>query len=192
MGLYRATIDLRYSVGGTHGTNTFSLRTVDVNTASEVVGLMTIIKSFYQAEATHLPVDYTCTWDGTVRELGSADPALITTDAGWVVPGTQNTGGYAPAPVMGCITWRTAKATRSGRGRTFIGPLWAGCMQTDGTLTDDTVAQMRANAAALVESSDNDDAEGAICIWSEKNQTALDVTGSSVTDQCAVLRSRRD
>ena len=50
-------------------------------------------------------------------------------------------------------SWRTTSATRSGRGRTFIGPLNASVVQGDGTIDPDKLNLIRGAVSGLVEDS---------------------------------------
>jgi hypothetical protein len=67
----------------------------------------------------------------------------------------------------------------------------AGIFQGNGTIVDSSLAAIRTAAANLVDASKADVDSQALAVWSEKDGVARDFVGSSVTDQAAVLRSRR-
>lgn len=192
MGVYRATVDLGFAAGSGRGTNTWCLRTVDTDTEDEISVLMARVQQFYGALALVVPDSYAFRWDGQVRQLGVSDPELLPQQDPWETFGAGASGpAYTGAASMACVTWRTSLATRSGRGRTFIGPLRPAAVQADGTLDGEALSSLRQAAATLIDRSDEIATLGAIAVWSDRLQQARDIIGSSVTDQVAVLRSRR-
>lgn len=192
MGVFRATVDLAYAAGSGRGVNTWTLRTSGGPLDNDTIeNLMGYVNQFYSALAFAFPTDSTFRWSGEVQELGTAEPAFRPALTPWTVVGSNAAGSYGPAPAMICVTWRTALANRSGRGRTFLGPVSAGVFQGNGTIVDSSLTAIRTAAADLVDESDTDLEGGALAVWSEKDQVARDFVGSSVTDQVAVLRSRR-
>ena len=103
----------------------------------------------------------------------------------------SSSGAYS-ATSGACITWRTATVVNNKlvRGRTFIVPLSGGSYQSDGTLATSTITTIRTAANALLNSTDQ-----TFVVWSRPKddapgQTAV-ATMALVTDQAAVLRSRR-
>jgi hypothetical protein len=89
------------------------------------------------------------------------------------------------------VGWRTASATRAGRGRTFLGPIGSGALDSDGTIKSDTLDAVRTAAQDLVADSLGF-GNGALVVYSPTHDIARDFTASAVRDQFAVLRSRRD
>ena len=190
MALYRAVVNLGFAIGSAGGTNTWHLRTLAADPdGSDTAGLMDLVKTFYIAAGDQVPSAYTWSWDGTVQEIATTAPSVVATSPPWTVNGTA-TGSYTGAPSMSVVTWRSELATRSGRGRTFIGPLAALAVESNGTLSATPLAQLRNAATNLVNSSVGF-ANGALVVWSETDQLARDFVAFSVTDQVAVLRSRR-
>lgn len=190
MALYRAVVRLGFAIGSGAGTNTWHLRTLAEDPdGTDVAGLMDLVKTFYDAAGDQVPSAYTWTWDGTVQQIATQEPHVVATSTPWTVLGNA-AGGYTGAPSMSVVTWRTELATRSGRGRTFIGPLAALAVETNGTLSPTGLAQLRNGATNLINSSVGF-ANGALVVWSETDQLARDFVAFSVTDQVAVLRSRR-
>lgn len=191
MGLFRATVRTAFPIGSGGGTNTWHLRTIsDDGTTTEINGLMDLVEAFYVDVQQHFPTTTTWTWDGSVSQVGTTSPGLLGTGTPWTVQGMVSGSVYSGAPSMACVTWRSALATRRGRGRTFLGPLAAVSVQADGTLATGAVDAFRLAASELVSASLTD-TNGAIVVWSELDQVGRDIVGATVTDQVAVLRSRR-
>lgn len=192
MGLFRATVDLKFAAGSGAGTNTWHMRTLSEDgTTLEVSELMSIVQAFYGICSDLLPSTSTAAWDGLVTEVGVPDPRLLEAATPWIVGGALSSAPYTAAAGMGCVTWRSALATRSGRGRTFLGPLAASTVEGNGTLTSTALTKLRSAAAATVSDS-LADINGALVVWSETQQIGRDFVASSVTDQVAILKSRRD
>lgn len=191
MAVYRATVDLTFPVGNGGGTNTFALRTSALGDTLSIIALMGYVEDFYDAISEWFPSNWVASWDGTVQELGSPTPAYSDPVTGWSVTGDAPSSSFLPTAAMVCVNWRTSVATRSGRGRTFLGPLSTSSAESNGTPAAAFMTDVRAAAAALVTASQSMAGDGAIAVWSEKDSVARDIVSSSVTDQYAVLRSRR-
>lgn len=100
--------------------------------------------------------------------------------------------GTDPQPSLLAIVcgWRTASATRSGRGRTFVGPWGTNALENDGTPNQAVLTALREAATILLD--DSQSANGwAIGVLSTKQGTFREATGVTVRDRFAVLRSRR-
>lgn len=107
-------------------------------------------------------------------------------------------GTYAAA-AGACVTWKTPTVGPHGliRGKTFLVPLGGDAYDTDGTLLSTTRAAILTAAQSLIT-----DAAGAFMIYRRPRVAgdpggaspgvAAEVTGRSVADKSAVLRSRRD
>ena len=137
---------------------------------------------------------------GTVTDISDQTEATPTFAS---VTGTGAVG-YAPQALSVVVTWKTSIAARRGRGRTFLGPMGSGIMQTDGSITDANLTTIRTAAAALVTSSLGY-ANGAIGVYgvetprtddsvpySSLPHVFRDYTSSSVRDIFGIMRSRRD
>lgn len=191
MGVYRFNVDLTFPVGQGRGTNSWTCRTAEPFAFENVNEWATTVQEFYAALAIIFPTSYSATWDGTFRELGTQSPEFREPQTGWTVTGDDSGTAYAGAPVMACVTWRTSLASRSGRGRTFLGPLSRNAIEANGTISPSQLSVIRSAAATLVSESTFDLQAGSMSVWSETDQVARDIIGATVTDQCAVLRSRR-
>lgn len=192
MGVYRCTVKSTFPIGSTRGTNTWTVRTVGTGgDETDVQTLMGVVRDFYVDMASSTPSDFTWSWDGTSQELGTEEPTLLPVADTWSVTGTD-ASEYGAASNMAVVTWRTSLATRRGRGRTFIGPIGRDFVDTDGTLGDGYLGQLRQAAADLVGAQGGFvGTVGGLCVWSDLDGVARDFIGSTVTDQVAVLRSRR-
>ena len=192
MPTYRATVLNRFTAGSGGGTNTWHFRTDNpIGIEDEPDTIMGWVRQFYTALAPQFPNTSTWTWNGEISEVG-AQPTFAPTRTPWTVTGSNSQAGYGPSAGMACVTWRTELATRSGRGRTFMGPLSFTTVQnTDGSLGPSALAAFRAAANALVSSSNTNDNVGAIGVYSPTQGIFRDIVGATVTDQVAVLRSRR-
>lgn len=102
-------------------------------------------------------------------------------------------GGYSAASGA-VVNWNTAQYRngRRVRGRTFLVPLSGNAYESDGTLTDPALGSIRDFASEII----GDGSAPAFGVWSRPRAGAggvfAPVTGSSVPDMSAVLRSRRD
>lgn len=189
MPTYRMNVQLNYPGEGGPGLNTWHFRTGSIDDV--LSGPAAWIRTFYEGVANLMPNTWSAAFDGSLIEDPYGAPTYATTDA-FTVPGTSTIASYVGMASQACVTWRTTSATRSGRGRTFVGPLGFAAIQgDDGTLSPAALTALRAAASALVESSDSF-ANGAIGVYSRTDGVLRDVVGSSVRDVVAVLRSRRD
>lgn len=122
---------------------------------------------------------------GVIQSFNSIDPPdQVTTGA---------RSDYA-GPAGAVVTWRTGdlRNGRRIRGRTFIVPLATQSFQSDGTLESASLTSLRAFADTIMGSS----LDGDFGVWSRPNGGSggvfASVTGYTVPDMVAVLRSRRD
>lgn len=157
------------------------------------------IRALYLAIAAYYPAGTTVTSEGPINVSSGEAPAAAFAP----VTGT-GTGGSLPPHLACCVSWKTSSRTRRGTGRTFFGPLVTGWLETDGTITNAVLANMRTNVASLVTDS------GAANSWAigvygqqdampgapaEARQLAphvfRDITSSTIRDTFAVMRSRR-
>lgn len=114
-----------------------------------------------------------------------------------VVPAPSSHAGGAgqigPLPSGACISWNTAGINRGRvvRGRTFLVPLGVLAYEEGGSLSSVTMTNL-ANAAIALIGADN----ATFGVWSRPIDRAggaiFPVTTHHITDQAAVLRSRRD
>lgn len=189
MGIYRATIKLAFTPGSKGGTNTWHIRSTSIPLPATPT-ILDAIKTFYTANAGLFPSSMTFTWDGTLAQVDVAEPPVLGGGTPFTVAGTGTSAAYSPAGVGVCVSWKSGTATRSGRGRTFLTPVAAVAMATDGSLTDTNLTTLRNAANALVATS-KADGNGALSVWSQTQRIGRDVQSAAVQDRVAWLSSRR-
>jgi hypothetical protein len=191
MGSYQCVVDLNWSVGGgSPGTNTWHVRTDGAGSpATDIDDLMEIVRAFYTSLQERFPADLTIQWLGEATGILGNHGDIVHTGT-WGLAGSGGTP-HLPNAIQGCVTWTADTGGRSGRGRTFLGPLEGGQATDGGQPTSAFLADLTAAAADLVESSDSF-ANGAIGIYSRTDGVIRDITGAKVSGKFAVLRSRRD
>jgi hypothetical protein len=110
------------------------------------------------------------------------------TDA--ILPGTE-TGVYA-APAGAVVNWQTSTVLggKRLRGKTFLVPLAADHYETDGSILTGSLTTLRGHAATLVTATASN-----FTVWKRPVAPGSggfgDVTGSTMPDMVAILRSRR-
>lgn len=194
MALHTMVVNISYPGAGGPGVNTWHLRNTsdDEGPFSEVNGLAQLIKTFYtnlrplfteQTKFTFSGVTTFTTDPG--RQLNEADP--------WEVTGQASQSILLPAAAQIVVGWTTEEASRSGKGRTFLGPLGSGSLDnaSDGTPSQGTVT-LCLNAATGLVSSSTGFTNGAVGVWSPTDNVFRDFTGARVRKTYAVLTSRRD
>lgn len=142
-----------------------------------------------------LPQGIVMTWPATADAIQVSDGQLISS-LPLTPPAAFSGSGAGPyaAGVGACVTWRTADTLNGTRvrGRTFVVPLANTAYDTGGTLEDSHRVNMVAAANTLAQSPAN------LCVWHRPTSStaidglAFDVTGGTVNDKAAQLRSRRD
>lgn len=187
----RAVVTIAHPALGGTGTNTWHLRNanVDLSDAGEFEDLMGYVKTFYEVCGSVFPNGTNIAWNGELAGVGDDEGTYWQADP-WTVAGQSNTPVLPPATAI-CVNWRGQSGDRSRRGRTFLGPIASGNLQDDGTIVNASLTTIRGAAADVVESSDSY-ANGAVGVWSRQESVFRDFVSSSVRDQFAVLRSRRD
>lgn len=191
MALYRYIVDLTWAGSGSPGVNVWHMRTSEPEfILQDVQVLVDALETFYQGMAQFIPPSASMSGRGEIVKDFDGAPTFEDVD-GWSVSGGSSNAGYAPLSSAIVVGWKTNSATRAGRGRTFISPLSLGTVDTNGTPTAGTVSSMSTIAASLVTTSKGSP-NGAIGVWSASTNTFRDFVSSSVRDQFAVLRSRRD
>lgn len=186
---------------GAPGYSVFHMRDFgDVEpTAADAQSAAAKVNQFALEVSSYLPSVVTLQVQSDVEVLEESNGMLNTVHS---VTGMTPKLGTAPAAttfaaaVGGVITWRTP-GIRNGRrirGRTFLVPFASTAFQSDGTLAATTVSGLGICATNLIEAAGNGD----LGVWARPTAPgATDgvwhaVTGFSVPDMGAVLRSRRD
>jgi hypothetical protein len=191
MPTYEFPVNLTFPGSGSPGVNIWHCRTTgDFPSTGELQGLSEIIEDFYTAIKGYFPgAAYTASYLGVASTV-EEDPQFDTSAPAWVVVGSGGVNVMPQATAI-CMTLRTLSADRSGRGRKFLGPFSVDAMQSDGSPTTAALTAIRAAGLAMVVAS-TAFANGAIGVYSQQESVIRDITGATVRDQFAVLRSRRD
>lgn len=191
MGIFRAHVSFIHPVMPDPGVNTWHVRLdTDNPNAGDMVGLAGHLATFYVDMVSAVLADGAAyTYDGLLTAVGD-NPETFDTGNSWAA---GNAGSSATLPGANCIavTWRTAVASRHGKGRSFMGPIKAAVADTNGTVTTSPLTAARAAATALA-SSNAGIPDGAWGVYSREQNIIRDITSATIKDKFAVLRSRRD
>jgi len=191
MALGRLVVRISHSSLGGTGSNTWHFRADGDFSASfglaEDIALD--IKAFYAACGTLFPDTGTWSFDGLVLGVGP-DEGQTYSIANWTQPGSA-AGGVLPPQTCIVVGWRTPSGGRSGRGRTFLGPLTTNAVEANGTIETTKLGVVRAAATALVAQSE-DYVGAALGVFSPQDVVLRDFTSAVVHDKFAYLGSRRD
>lgn len=162
-------------------------------------------REFWRAVAPGLPSAVTISAPALSNLIQDTDGLLTGTvsPTSPVLAVTGGGGAAGPLPSGSCTSWKTGLVVgrRHLQGRTFVVPLAATAYQADGTLTDSFIALQRNGSQAY-----RTTAGFTPVIWARPHKadpthvppkpavvgTNSAITGSSVTDQAAVLRTRRN
>lgn len=191
MATFRYVVDLAWTGStGSPGVNVWHGRTTGgLDGSTETTGLTDLIKDFYAALAYIFPVTFTATGqefvNGVGDDEGDADAVPV-----WTVTGSGSSS-FAPPATAILVDWRTNSGGRQGRGRTFLGPIVAGLVGSNGGVESTELAALNTIVEDLVDGSDSF-GNGALGVYSRTGSTFRDFTSGSIPSKLAVLRSRRD
>jgi hypothetical protein len=154
---------------------------------------------FWDAIEPFLPGSVRINLPNVLEEIDTATGELIIEhpfEPGTVITGTGLTNFSSASGAV--INWKTLGVLngRKVRGRTFLVPLASGAYQTDGTIVDATRTTIQTAAQNYTDASAGLGIDG--CIWHRPSApgasdgAAWGLSGASVGDRVAVLRSRRD
>lgn len=191
MSIWRARVVIENTTLGGNGVNTWHVRPplTELFDATQMDTLMGYLATFYSAIKNEHRAGTSWHFDGLmVRADGeSGDIEEITP---WDVASTTSQGGLPPANCV-VVGWRTANASRSGKGRSFFGPIGTNALDTDGTVDATTLGVFRNAADDLIDAFSGG-LDGAFGVWSREDSVLRDFTANVVHDKFAILRSRRD
>ena len=169
---------------------------------TELASAVASLRALYVQQAPNYPNTDTITADFAVDVETGADAALT-----WAaIPGTA-TGAVAPPHLAYCVNLKTGTRARRARGRIFLGPTVQVNQDADGSLGGGLLAGIKIGMDKLVADS-LVDIVWAFCVWgladaappgywktggngSELPHVARDITGWTINDRFAVMRSRR-
>jgi hypothetical protein len=193
MTIWRATWTIDHPALGGTGTNTWHARTGAIaGPAAEHEQLdflngklgqfYTDIESVF-AGGAHLH------FNGEWLEVEAEEPEIYQGDTNdLVVGGTTDTLPPANCLVVG---WRTSVATKSGRGRTFLGPLRTADNESNGTPDEAVRTLVETAAADFIATFDGLD-NGAFGVYSKHDHVIRDFKTGRVRNVFGMLTSRRD
>lgn len=181
MGVFRFTSEFNGSqqaVNVWHFMTAGAPSTTDADQAIDAVDAFFTSLTAFMAPGSWVHGSRVTTVDETPNRVVPATSEATTTT------GTSN----AARQVAAGITWNTAFIGRSYTGRTYVGPLSNGAINTDGlTITTGFATALTSAAAALYAPT----ASGAaLCVWSEKLQAGSDVVGAVIRSGLRTQRRR--
>jgi hypothetical protein len=193
MGIWRATWTIDHpSLGGT-GTNTWHARTAVLAGSPAEHEQLDLLNG-------HLGEFYTALEDiyaGGAHLHFNGEWLRVDVDPPEVYAGDTNdlvVGGTTDAlPPANCLVvgWRTSVASKSGRGRTFLGPLRTADNEANGTPSEPVRAEIATACADFISSFDGVDS-GAFGVYSKKDGVIRDFISGRVANKFGMLTSRRD
>lgn len=207
MAIWKVPVLITYANGGGPGANVWHIRTPEVGTAAgEVQVMVDAIRQFYAFVNTAIGTGTSIFQLGTSFSLGEV--VNVTTQESvtptWAAVTAATPSGSLPPSQQIVVGWRTSISARRGMGRTFLGPLNQGVLESNGTPTAAALTAVGSAAAGLVSTSLSD-ANGAVGVYGLQQSAPQgttdysglprllrDITGHRVRDKFAVLRSRRD
>lgn len=149
------------------------------------------LEAFYVQIAPGMPTGQIVTIGENMIQDPYGAPTYVPDDPREAI-GADGTGQLSP---LLCINlgWRTTAATRSGHGRTFLGPWGQNAAQTDGTPSTALYDQIQASASILLNKSLAGAGQGwSLGVYSQKDAVLRDFVGVTVKDRFTYLSSRRD
>jgi hypothetical protein len=137
----------------------------------KIADFYTAIKAYYGG-GVHVSVGSTVYQDppGFNLLVGTAPVDVAGTDL----------SGYAAPQLSVVVSWRTMLATRTGRGRTFLGPLGRAAETTNGTPTPGMVTTMQTAATALISGISGLPSSPTFVVYSPKLGTQQQITSALV------------
>lgn len=191
MAIWRVPVRIDWGQPENPAFNVWHLRTVDnqQGAGSALRDGLNALQEFYEDMTSVYARNTTI----TIGESMIGDPLgspFYADDDPRVVTGSGSAEQAAALLAVVC-SWRTSSATRSGRGRTFVGPLAFDTAGNDATPSPLTMSAIRSAATGLVNSSGG--ANGwAVGVLSIKQGLLRDITGFTARDRYSYLSSRRD
>lgn len=186
----RMTVDINWTgASGSPGANVWHMRFTNASApGGDQDAMVEAVRDFYTAINGDFTASTTLSFNGELRGVGDDSDSLYTATP-WSVTGTGS--NFAPPADCAIVSWRTSAATRSGRGRTFLGPLNSAAIESNGTPTEGFRSGNQAAIDDLIETSDSF-ANGALGVYSRTENVFRDFVSGTMPNYFAILRSRRD
>lgn len=191
MTTYRAVVTIASpDIGGT-GVNIFHLSDGGTdpgdtawNDAIDALG------DFYNGVTSKVPSSTTFAFDGELIEVEGGSSSSVTGLHTFSIIGGTTVQGLPVANTI-CVGWRTGVHTRSGMGRTFLGPIAQDTNGADGKPTQAVVDDVKDAADGLIAAVDAISGVDFV-VWSPTLHASRVITSSVIHRKYAILRSRRD
>lgn len=187
----RIPIDLTWSgATGSPGVNIWHARLdEDPFVEADMNDILDMLKAFYDEVGNASPNTMLIEFRGEAQGILGAEGDTFS-GTPWAVGGS---GGAGFLPPMDCmyVNWGTSTGGRSGRGRTFIGPLATVVGESNGTPSETYRGALQGAADDLIAASSGF-SNGALGIFSRTDNVIRDLTTADVPNKFASLRSRRD
>lgn len=191
MAIWRMVVRISSPVLGGTGVNLWHLRDASPVDAGALQNSINAVRDFYDDIKSVFNGATTVSFDGSLTTVsGEGEPEVDAGFDSWSVAGGTTTQNLPPANCI-VVSWRTSSATRSGRGRTFIGPVSEQTLEGNGTVNEANRSSILAAANDLIATSSLP-GNGGIVVWSPTTGLARDIVSASVANKFGVLRSRRD
>ena len=192
MGAVSLVVDLSWDgASGSPGVNVWHLRDGGggLINADDINDLSQAIFAFYVELQGLYPTPVHVQQFGEANGVGDDSGSVVAVDP-W---GLQGTGGTDFLPPANCIlaSWKASTGGRSGRGRTFLGPMKSAVAEDNGTPDDTDRGTVQTAMDNLIDFSTGF-ANGAVGIWSPTQNVFRDIVIGNCPNYFAVLRSRRD
>lgn len=187
--IFRIANKISYNQPGSPGVNIMHVR-ADAEGASELLEeALSSIAGFYTSIASVLAPGVRVDVAESVIQDPLGSRVVIGVPSAAVLGASASV--QAPALLCICASWKTSIATRSGRGRTFIGPLEGTAGDSDGSTSNDKRLTVLEAAQVLIQESSAANGWG-FGILSLKDGLLRDVVGVTISDQLSYLSSRRN
>lgn len=189
--IVRIPVRLEHQSLPTPAMNVWHCRTVEglPGATGDVANCLDALEEMYRYLGGIMPNGTSVTMgEGMIADpLG--DPTYFPDDAR-TFSATTGPAGTA-SPILAIVaSWRTTSASRSGRGRTFFGPIVTGMSDENGTPTAAALSAVKTATESLLSESQGPGG-WALGVLSTKQGILRDFTGVSVRDRFAFLSSRR-
>lgn len=181
-------VDLAWtSASGSPGVNVWHMRFDSTTTDPD--NLSEIVRDFYLELQDLYPPEVNIQFLGDLSGVGD-DTGDFYTATDWGLDGSGSSN-FLPPSQCALASWRATTGGRSGRGRTFLGPLAEEALEANGTPTEAARTTIQTAMNNLLDASTGF-SNGALGIWSRTDGVFRDFVTGSCPNYFAVLRSRRD
>ncbi len=190
MPIYRCSARITYPGTGQPGYNIWHADVAGTAGAQSFIDYSGAVAQFYDDVSDILTAGTTVRiWDDVVD--AESDPPV---DGPVLTPVNVAGGAGAGLPDLIClvVTWLTNQRGSSFRGRTFLGPIGSGFMESNGTPNATAVSTVETAAQTFVASTTGTEDVADPVVYSRLLGVGTQITGARVRDRWSYLSSRRD